>query len=128
MKKHIYIIDDDEDDVDFIIEAFHKINVDCNYTWAKNGEQAMKQLRYMKPDIIFIDFNMHGMNGIECLQALRSLPNCDNVPAILNSACMTEELSSLGLKAGAFKCLQKTGSMTEMINLLQNVALTQLHS
>jgi DNA-binding response OmpR family regulator len=127
MKIHVYIIDDDEDDVDFIMEAFYKMKYDCNFTWAKSGEQAIRQLQDMKPDIIFIDYNMHRMNGIQCLQVIKSLTNCDNVPAILHSTCMTEELASLGLQAGAYKCLEKPRSMNELMSFLQQFAF-ELHS
>jgi DNA-binding response OmpR family regulator len=94
-----------------------KANFKC--TWAKSGEQALKQLQYLKPDVIFVDYNMDGMDGIQCLQAIRGLPNCIHVPVILHSSCMSEQIRSKGLQLGAYQCLQKPASFDKLMTVLQ---------
>ena len=122
MKKHFFVIDDDEDEVLLISIALNAMKADCKCTWAKSGEQALKQLQYLKPDVIFIDYNMDGMDGMQCLQAIKSLPSCAHVPLILHSSCMTDQLRSKGLQHGAYQCLQKPDSLNKLMTVLQQFA------
>jgi len=39
---------------------------------AKNGEEALKLALQLSPDIILLDLNMPGMNGIETIKAMRA--------------------------------------------------------
>ncbi|WP_153825438.1 response regulator [Niastella caeni] len=41
MKKHFFVIDDDEEDVQLILDALSTMNADLKCTWAKSGEQAL---------------------------------------------------------------------------------------
>jgi two-component system, OmpR family, alkaline phosphatase synthesis response regulator PhoP len=43
-------------------------------TIAGNGPHALQQAIVFKPDLIFLDIMMPGMNGLEVLQALRDKP------------------------------------------------------
>ncbi|OQP62244.1 response regulator [Niastella populi] len=126
MKKHIFVIDDDEDEIQLISAALNKLKADCKCTWAKSGEQALEQLQYLKPDVIFVDYNMGGMNGIECLQAIRKLPGCSHVPVILHSSLMTDQICSKALRLGANQCLQKTNSFDKLMMILRPFTLTTL--
>lgn len=119
MKKHFFVIDDDEEEVQLIADALKSMNADCKCTWAKTGEQALQQLQYLKPDVIFVDYNMNGMNGIQCLKAIKELPNCTQVPVVLHSSFMTDQLCSNALELGAFQCLQKPNSFDKLITVLE---------
>jgi CheY-like chemotaxis protein len=123
MRKHFFVIDDDEEDVQLIFEALRTMKANLKCTWARSGEQALAQLQYLKPDIIIIDYNMHGMNGMQCLQAVKGLVNCKEVPVILHSSAMTEQLRAEGLKLGAYACLQKADSLDRLVTVLQQFAL-----
>ena len=123
MKKHFFVIDDDEEEVQLIADALKRMKADCKCTWARTGEQALQQLQYLKPDVIFIDYNMDGMNGIQCLQAIKGLPNCTHVPVVLHSSLMTDQLCSNALKLGAFQCLQKPSSFDKLMTVLEPFTL-----
>ena len=68
MKKHILIIEDEEDMVRGL-----KINlVDEGYEvdYALNGKVGLEKALAEKPDLILLDIMLPGMNGLEVFQAI----------------------------------------------------------
>lgn len=51
---------------------------------AYNGEEALEKFRTLPPDLVILDINMPGMNGIEVLRQMKEL-NAE-LPVILSSA------------------------------------------
>lgn len=121
MKKHILLIDDDEDELTIFMGGLDQVNIPYKCTWAKSGEQAIKQLTYLTPDIIFLDFNMPSMNGLDCLAAIKQLPGAQHVPVILHSFPITAELREKGMKLGATICLEKPETMTKLAGILKEL-------
>jgi len=121
MKKHIFIIDDDEDELVFFAEAIKALNVPHKCTWAKSGEQALQQLPYLTPDMIFIDYNMPRMNGLDCIKAIKAMPYYRTIPIILHSNGMDSDLRYKGLKLGATACINKQDSLHKLIYFLQSI-------
>ena len=54
---------------------------------ARNGEEAIQQVKAMKPDVVTMDVEMPGMNGIEAVR--RIMAECP-VPIIMVSSLTTE--------------------------------------
>ncbi len=48
------------------------------------GEEALERLGIVKPDLIILDINMPGMNGIEALRQIKEIDS--SIPVILCSA------------------------------------------
>lgn len=44
----------------------------CSATY-RSGEEALKHLPVEKPDVVLMDINMAGMNGVECVRRLKGL-------------------------------------------------------
>lgn len=82
MKKKILLVDDEEGiqllyREEFEDEGYQVIS-------AYNGEEAMTLFRETPPDLVILDINMPGMNGIEVLRQMKEI-NPD-LPVILSSA------------------------------------------
>lgn len=57
--KHIFLAEDDPDDVDLFTEALAEECSTCSLTVAKNGAELLKVLTAnAAPDIIILDINM----------------------------------------------------------------------
>ncbi|HEY0732593.1 MAG TPA: response regulator transcription factor, partial [Chitinophagaceae bacterium] len=54
------------------LKDFISINTDFTVVGAfKTGEEAMEHLPGLRPDIVIMDINLPGMNGIECIQQVK---------------------------------------------------------
>lgn len=62
---------------------------------------ALQQLNQVIPDVIFMDINMPGVNGIEVLRFLRRDPLTACVPVIIVSANDSKEMIQAAKDAGA---------------------------
>lgn len=105
IKKSIYLADDDEDDRMLFIEAVLEIDRSINVTEAKDGQQLMDILKLHSPnfpEIIFLDINMPGKGGFECLQEIRnSNTNFKNVNIIMLSTSSSSLSISRAFELGA---------------------------
>lgn len=70
---------------------------------ADDGEQALARARDPAPELLLLDLNLPGMNGIATLRALRQIPGLAEVPVIfvtaLNDPAVEDELYALGARA-----------------------------
>lgn len=86
---------------------------------ASNGEDALKQVRELQPDVVLMDVKMPGMGGLEATRKmLRS--NAD-VRVIAVTACSEEPFPSRVLQAGASGYLTKGADLDEMVMAIRQV-------
>jgi DNA-binding response OmpR family regulator len=86
-------IDDDADDSLFFMEAVKEISSDATCLVLSSGDNAVQFLSHdmgVLPDYIFLDINMPGMNGKECLVKLRSMRKLANVPIVMFSTSILD--------------------------------------
>ncbi|MCC9064982.1 response regulator [Flavobacterium aquidurense] len=76
-QRFIYLADDDSDDREFFADALSEIERDVILKQAPDGMHLMESLLTLSeselPDFIFLDINMPGKTGLECLQEIRNL-------------------------------------------------------
>lgn len=53
---------------------------------ATNGEEAVKQAKEQKPDVIFLDIVMPGMDGFAACRTLRNDPETKHIPIVFVSS------------------------------------------
>ena len=94
-----------------------------NEVWmASDGEQALDMLERsdLKFDLILLDMNMPGRNGIDVLKALRFMDTGISIPVIMLTADATLEAKELCMASGADDYLTKP---IDARNLLEKIAL-----
>jgi CheY-like chemotaxis protein len=125
-KLHIFVADDDPDDLDIFKIIIKEISSDIKITVAKNGLELLEFLDIVVPDIIFLDINMPCMNGIDCLSEIRKQKKLDDVPVIMFSTTAEEKHINSTYVLGANLYLQKpvyTSSIHE--TLYKTLSLTR---
>jgi len=90
---------------------------------ARDGNQGIALARTHLPDLILMDINLPGINGIEALKILREDPETTHIPVVALSANAMPRDIEKGLKAGFFRYLTKPIKVNELMNAL-NDALT----
>ncbi len=74
---------------------------------AMNGQEALQIARQEKPDLIFMDVNMPGMNGIDCCAAIKQDPDTAEIPVIMLTTAGRSEDIELCRQAGCDDHLTK---------------------
>lgn len=80
----ILICDDSPTDLANLKNALDSTS--CVLITATNGEEVIKKARSEKPDVIFLDIVMPGMDGYAACRALRSDPETKAIPIIFVSS------------------------------------------
>ena len=78
----ILLIDDDEKLGDLLKAYFDRFDLDL--TAAVDPAAGLKLLESTKPDLVILDIQMPGLNGIEVLRQMKMINS--SVPIILSSA------------------------------------------
>lgn len=86
---------------------------------AQNGQAAIEQARQLKPDIVIMDINMPGINGIEATREITSI--ADNIKVIALSIHSDKEFVQDMLDAGAVGYLLKDEAPFELLNALEKI-------
>jgi two-component system KDP operon response regulator KdpE len=79
---------------------------------ARNGEEAMERVRDGKFDLVVLDINMPGLNGIEVCKEIRAI---SDMAIIMLTVRNTEKDKTDALEAGADDYVTKPFSMPELL-------------
>jgi two-component system KDP operon response regulator KdpE len=79
---------------------------------AKTGESALEELRNTRYDLVLLDMNMPGMNGLETCKVIRA---SSEIAVIMLTVRRTEEDKIAALDAGADDYVTKPFSMPELL-------------
>jgi two-component system response regulator AtoC len=80
---------------------------------AGNGDAGMMMFVQKKPDVIILDINLPGKNGLEVLKEIREISV--DTPVIIFTAFGTSERAIEAMKLGAFDYLEKPFELDEFI-------------
>lgn len=88
---------------------------------AYGPRMALQQLNQVIPDVILMDINMPGLNGLEVLRFLRRDPLTAQVPVIVVSANDSQEMINAALRAGANAYIVKPPTIEAIEEALDRV-------
>ena len=113
----LFLVVDDEDAVRRIAERMGR-RLGLEVITAPDGESAIALSRLHASDLAcaLIDLTMPGMNGFECLQALREIQ--PGLPAVLSSGCAAADIIDRTTSAGFAGFLQKPFSFERFSELI----------
>lgn len=114
----VFIVDDNETNIntftDYLQARGYEVDV------AHNGIEALLRLRDMKPDVILMDIQMPGMDGLEVMQQVRRDEGLQHIPIVALTALAMPGDRDRCLAAGADEYLSKPVSLQQLIYLIEN--------
>src|SRR6476660_1218105 len=106
---------DDEVDVQY---SFRRIfdSPEIELTTASNGEEGLKIIPKLKPDLVIMDVRMGGINGLETLRRLRQIDS--KLLVILMTAYGTTQTAIETMKLGAYDYLLTPFDVPKLTDLV----------
>ena len=86
---------------------------------AENGEHAVKQVESLSPDVVLMDMEMPGMNGVEATKIISQ--KFPDVKVLVLSTFDNQEYVSRSLSSGAMGYLLKGTPAQELIDAIRSV-------
>jgi CheY-like chemotaxis protein len=88
---------------------------------ARDGEDALRMIRELKPDLVFLDVMMPKLNGFEVTQRVRTDASLDDVRIVLLTAKGQDADREVGEQAGANEYMTKPFSPTKILEVARRL-------
>lgn len=96
---------------------------DLQVDTAESAEQALEYLRQARPDVIFMDHLMPGMDGFQAIAAIKSNPDTATIPVMMYTSQEGELYVSQARALGAVGVLPKTVKQGDVSRVLYQLHL-----
>ncbi len=90
---------------------------------SESAELALEYLRQTKPDVIFMDHLMPGMDGFQAIQAIKNDPHTATIPVVMYTSQEGELYVSQARALGAVGVLPKTVKQADVSRVLYQLRL-----
>lgn len=121
MRKHILLVDDDEDEPEILSEALKKMPEPIDCYSVTSPEHALRVLNEFVPDFIFIDYNMPRMDGLAFISEIRSIKRLSNTPLVLYSNHLDSDVIKEAMALGARACIKKPPKISLLVEKLKEL-------
>ena len=108
----LLIVDDSPENVEVLRRLMSRLGYDVLI--ALDGESALQSVARDRPDLVLLDVNMPGMDGIEVCRRLKRDPETRLIPVVLITTLTGSEDRIRGIDAGADDFVSKPPLMAEL--------------
>ena len=117
-RRSILVADDQEENRQLLRRMLEALGFEV--ALAGDGREAVAAARERRPDLVFMDLRMPGMNGFEAARAIRRSPGLDRVPVVAASAS-SADLEHAEADVDTFAaCLRKPFQTSDLIDVIEH--------
>lgn len=119
--RHLFLIENDQDDVDIFCMALSQVDPTINCYTASNGVEATEYLLSGKqlPDLIFLDVNMPVMNGIEFMKWRQQHVHLHHIPVCVYTTTNNPLTATVMNNLGAARFITKPNKLEEVVRVIR---------
>src|SRR4051794_15640523 len=121
--KRALIVDDSKSARVFLSRILEKFEIDVDS--AENAESAIEYLGTHRPDVIFMDHMMPGMDGFQAVQAIKNNPRTAMIPIMMYTSQEGELYLGQARALGAVGVLPKLIKPADVSKVLYQLHLVQ---
>lgn len=92
-----------------------------SFYYAEDGEIALKRMREAPIDLVFLDWDMPNMTGLECLEKMREEPQWKDIPVVMVTAEAEKEQVMQAIKSGVSQYIVKPYTPQTVYKKIQDV-------
>lgn len=104
-----------------LMEQIIDLVPNADLTSTHTAENALEIVSSVDPELILMDINLPGMNGIQALNRLKASPDTTSIPVIAISADAIPESIQRGLEAGFHAYLTKPIRVDEILDIIESI-------
>jgi len=120
----VMLADDDDDDRLFFKDAFEEIKIKTDVSTLNNGIELMNFLTQpdiVLPHVLFLDLNMPGKTGLDCLKEIKSIDRLKDIAIAIYSTSASEEDIEETFVQGANIYIKKPHEFSALKKVLEDV-------
>ena len=121
LNKRVLIVDDEKDLTDALALRL-SLGWGFSVAVAQDGAEGLRKAAVFKPDVILLDIAMPQVDGWEMCRRLRDNPDTRNIPIVIMTAWLTDDLNKRAELEGAVKVLLKPCDDQELLAVLREQA------
>jgi len=81
--KTVLVVDDSRIMRKIVRNTFAELKIPCQYLEASDGKKALQVLETNRLNLVFLDWNMPEMDGLEFLKKVRAMPDHKELPIVM---------------------------------------------
>ncbi len=126
-KADLLIVEDNEDYLEFVKRAVSKINKDLVLDYVADGKDAIDYFEKNAAQadspakLVIMDVNLPGMNGIQVLKRMRTIPQLRYIPVIMFSSSNNVNDVKRSYDCGANGYVVKPLGLSPLTETLQSI-------
>jgi excisionase family DNA binding protein len=110
----ILVVDDEKAVISVVRRFLERAQTPFQIEIAMDGYEAGHQVASFKPDVIFLDLRLPGLNGFEVCQRIKADPESSAIHIIAMTGYYEGEAAQRVVELGALMCLQKPFSQDDL--------------
>ncbi len=119
-KNRILVVDDNPHAVSLVSIVLSR-KMDCELMVAFDGTSAIKQARETNPDLILMDWQMPGIDGVRAVEILKEDEATASIPVIMITCYSEKDYLEKAFQAGVVDFIRKPFDNVELLTRVKSV-------